>query len=38
MKKDVLITLVGTQNNDGEKDKIELKRKVVCTKKVMHTI
>ena len=24
MKKDVLITLVGTQNNDGEKDKIEL--------------
>ena len=24
MKKDVLITLVGTQNNDGEKDKVEL--------------
>lgn len=24
MKKDVLITLVGTQENDGEKDKVEL--------------
>ncbi len=24
MKKDVLITLVGTQDNDGEKDKVEL--------------
>ncbi len=24
MKKDVLITLVGTQENDGDKDKIEL--------------
>ena len=24
MKKDVIISLVGTQENDGEKDKIEL--------------